>query len=457
MTAQREKNEREAPEGLPPFLFKRKAAGWVFMNGNIPNPGDFVTMFADKIRNPQHPDPEINEERRVTLVTAAYDKGHEFNDRHHIHDFEQIGIDAGWQGGYPTRVRNLSVWNHFNTWKKKEKWLYRRYTEKQDAILAITEDYYKKMEETVERAVATLNGLKEDYPDLGLYEFYQLETWQPDGSTVLSESVRANERIEKDLTRLKKRRTDLTRVLELRNLIEHLVYKDSEVLAACKAIEDHFKYASGLEKSQLYVEQREALRQTLLNAATIFIYGGRVYVLMNRLRFYDLQKTLRLAVEQGANLFGISAGSVIQSNQFSLALPDAPSGGHLIAADEGVGLIENIRIFPHVYDYQPYVRDGSRDDLTFFALRHPGNVAVGLNQTSVLLREVYRCAKDGKTYLRYSSVGDDPVLVFGPRGRRYEMLKGDQLLLPGTRGFSGAFQLARLEEIEAAETECEEG
>ena len=125
-----------------------------------------------------------------------------------------------------------------------------------------------------------------------------------------------------------------------------------------------------------------------------------------------------------------------------------------MAADEGVGTVTGLRIFPHAHDYHPYMRSGNRNDLSFFALRHPQSITVGLNQASVLLKETYLCREDGGTYHRYTSVGRDPVLVFGPRGSRHEMHPGDQLLMPGTRYHRGHVQLARREEMDPLETGC---
>ncbi len=440
--------------GLPGYLFENKAAGWILMNGNIPDPADLVQQFAEHLRRPHHFDPEIDAQARVTLVTAAFDKGHELHDRHLIGHFEAIGIDAGWEGGYPTRVRNLAVWHSFNAWKAAEPWLYRRYTEKQDAILAIKEDYYTKMARYVYHAVDILADLTSRYPGLGLFELYHADDWIPDTSTEPSDMTPDNDTVMQGLERLQSRPADADLARQLRGHIDHLVFKDSEVLAACKAIEDHFRTASGIDRSELYLAQRERLWKTLLESGTIFIYGGRVHVLMNRLRFYDLHEAIREAVRRGTNVFGISAGSIIQSDTFSIALADAPSGGHQVAADEGVGTVPGLRIFPHAHDYHRYMRTGNRNDLSFFALRHPDSVTVGLNQASVLLKETYRCSADGREYHRFTSAGNDPVLVFGPRGCRHEMRCGDQLLLPGTRPFAGHVQLARREELEEVEQQC---
>lgn len=424
----------------------KKAAGWVFQNGNIPQPRDLVRMFRQQILNPEHPDPETDAARRVVLVTAAFTSGHELHDRHLIRDFEEIGLDAGWDNGYPTKVRNLAVWSAFKTWQSKEKWLYQRYTEKQDTILAIKRDYLEKNQGYVERVFRALGALAGRYPHLGLFELYNLETWRKDPDEVLPQTPAAAS-ISRNLEKLSASAGDLGRATEIRRCLDHLIYKDSEVLAAIESVEGHFRAASGLESSELYLSQREELREAIRGAATLFLYGGRVFVLMNRLRFYGLDETLREAVGAGSNLFGISAGALIQSDYFFLAEPHGSPGGHLMAADQGLGLVHGLRVFPHADDYYKYIREASRNDLSFFALRHEGCVTVGLNQESVLKYERYRCDADDKVYRRYSSVGGQPVLVFGPRGMRYEMGPGDELLLPGTRHYDGAARLAWAPEV----------
>ncbi len=433
---------------LPAKIFRDKAAGWVFQNGNIPKPRDLVHMFREQLLRPRHPDPEINAERRVVLVTAAFTSGHELHDRHLIHDFEEIGIDAGWKDGYPTRVRNLGVWSAFKTWQKKERWLYQRYTEKQDAVLAIKRDYLEKNQGYVDRIFQLLGELSQTYRFLGLYEIHHLPEWRQTPETVLPRTPEAAASMQRNLEALVASRSSLAKAEEIRHCLEHLVYKDSEVLTLLQAIEDHFRECSGILDSQLYREQKADLEKTVTQAATLVLYGGRVYVLMNRLRFYGLDKVIREAVDRGTNLFGISAGALIQSDHFFLAEERGTPGGHLMAADAGLGLTPGLRIFPHADDYYRYIREASRNDLSFFALRHREGVAVGLNQESVLLFERYLCPKDARVYHRYSSVGPQPVLVFGPRGMRYEMGPGDELLLPGTRHYDGTPRLAWAPEVE---------
>lgn len=433
-----------------------KAAGWVFQNGNIPQPRDLVRMFRSQILKPCHPDPEIDESRRVVLVTAAFTSGHELHDRHLIRDFEEIGLSAGWKDGYPTNVRNLSVWSAFKLWQKKEPWLYQRYTEKQDTVLAIKRDYLEKNGGYVDRVFRSLGQLGGRYRFLGLYEIYHLQEWRKNPEAVLPGTPEAAAAMSRNLEALSASASDLKRAQEIRRCLDHLIYKDSEVLATIAAVEGHFRECSGLDSSELYNEQRAELEDAILKAATLFLYGGRVYVLMNRLRFYGLDAALRQAVAQGSNVFGISAGALIQTDHFFLAEPHGSPGGHLMAADQGLGLVEGLRVFPHADDYYKYIREANRNDLSFFALRHEDCITVGLNQESVLLFERYHCQADSKVYRRYRSAGTQPVLVFGPRGMRYEMGPGDELLLPGTRHYDGTARLAWAPEVEELDYQADQ-
>ena len=91
------------------------------------------------------------------------------------------------------------------------------------------------------------------------------------------------------------------------------------------------------------------------------------------------------------------------------------------------------------------------DILSFFTLRQKHGVVVGLSQNSVLLCEKYKDPIDGKIYSRFSSVGEEPVLVFGERGIRYDLEKNDQIFMPGTKFYIGRNQIARAHEIEEFE------
>lgn len=429
-----------------------KAQGWVFLNGNVATEQDLVGMFRHQMLHPQHQDPVIDKSCKVLLITAAFFKGHEHHDRHLISMFERMGIDAGWNGPYPTNIQNLSVYSMFLDFKEKEKWLYRRYTEKQDQLIAAKRDYHSKNQHYLDRVTEDTDRLEGRYENLSLYEFYHYDEFdEPD---YLLEGVDEEERDLKlaDIKRLKRSSRALGWCQEIRDLVDHLNYKDEEIFSLCRHIEAYFLEKSGVLNSSLYQEQREDMQQRILSSASCILFGGRVFVLTNRLRFYRLGEVFQDALTGGTNFFGISAGTMCLQERYFLSLPRDFPGGFLRAADQGVGLVSGLSVFPHAYDYR-YIREAHQDELSLFTLRHRDRVAMGLNEKSVLLCEKYCDPVNGKIYKRYSSVGDDPVIVFGERGRSVEMEQNDELILDGAKFFDGRPKVGTREDICSAETE----
>jgi peptidase E len=439
-----------------PEPFEHKAAGWILLNGNVVWESDLVEMFRSRILRPQHSIPEVDRKRKVLLVTAAFNRGEEHRDRHLIAMFEKLGIEADWHQHMPRNIQNLSVYTMFERFKQREPWVHKRYTEKQDILKAIKRDYALKNQAYVDLVQWQVSALAEAYPGLGLFELYHAALPGHGIERLLADEEAADrpDRAAKlrQLTRLKSHASDLRRCAEVHHTAEHLLFKDEEVFALCRALEQYFLEKSGVRQSSYYQQQRHELQERILSSATVFLFGGRVYVLANRLRFYDLAPVFTQAVALGTNLYGISAGAICQTERFSLTFDRAETGGHIHAADVGMGLVSGFRVFPHANDFRS-IREGRRDDLTFFALRMPHEVAVGLNEKSVLLCETYRDPVDGQVRKRYSSVGTDPVLVFGQRGERHEMEPNSEILLEGSKFYGGKAQLATRAEVAELERE----
>lgn len=447
------RNSNDAAGG-PRFSkpFEDKAMGWIFLNGNVSKEEDLVRMCRERILNPQNFDPKVNESKKVLLVTAAFQKGHEHFDRHLIDMFERLSIDARWECDFPRNIQNLSAWTMFNTFKERERWLHRKYTEKQDMIKAIKQDYLTKNSHYVESAHQTAKELGRTYANLTMFDFYHIEEF---GETpeIFTTGVVNKEQADKkmaDVESLYKNCLDRDLCKELRATIDHIIFKDDEVFSLCKYIEDYFLESSGIANSQLYQEQRHDLKERILSSASIFIFGGRTYVLVNRMRFYRLGEFIKEALNQGTNIYGISAGTLCQMHKFYLNLERFAQGGYLRAADMGMGIVEGLWVTPHAEDYI-YIREAHPDALSFFSLRQRNGVMVGLSERSVLLFERYKDPLDGTIYRRYTSIGEEPVLVFGIRGIKHEMKPDSQLIIEGTKFFAGTNMVGDEEDIEELE------
>ncbi len=431
--------------------FENKSYGWIFLNGNVEKEQDLVSMCQNQIIHPQNFNEKINKSKKVLLVTAAFQKGHEHQDRHLIESFEKVGIDAMWENGHPKNIQNLSVWTMFNDFKYREKWMYQKYTEKQDVLKAFKQDYLVKNSQYLEKAHELTRDLARTYPNLSMFELYHLDSLGKDNTVfTINHNKETSDLILKDLESLAKNPFDMDLCKELKAVIDHLLFKDQEVFATCQFVEEHFLEKSGIQDSSLYKEQREELGERIKSSATIFIYGGRVYVIVNRLRFYRLSEFFKDALVQGTNLFGISAGTLCQMDKFYLNLDRFSAGGYLRACDMGMGLVKGLWVTPHAEDYT-YIRDANRDALSFFSLRQTNGVVVGLSAKSILLCEKYKDPIDGEMYDRYTSIGDEPVLVFGVRGVKHEMKKNSQLILNGTKFYSGRPMIGDDEDMDELE------
>jgi len=443
------------PAGTSPYSkpLQDKVQGWIFLNGNVSREEDLVSMCRQSIQEPFHFDPGINNSKKVLLVTAAFQKGHEHQDRHLIEMFERVSIDAKWENDFPRNIQNLSVWSMFNTFKERERWLHRKYTEKQDRIKAIKQDYLLKNSHYVESAHQTSKELARIYPNLTMFDLYHIDQFNEDHdmfTTGLSKEQADTKLM--DLQSLYNSPLDRDLCKELKATIDHLVFKDEEIFEICQFIEDYYLEKSGISSSSLYHEQRKDLEERITSSATIFIFGGRTYVLVNRIRFYRLDEYFKKALARGTNVYGISAGTICQMDRFYLNLERFTPGGYLRAADRGMGLVEGLYVTPHAEDYA-YIREAHPDALSFFSLRQKNGVMVGLSEKSVLLCERYKDPLDGQVYKRFTSVGEEPVLIFGERGMKHEMKKHAQIILEGTKFFSGRNMIADEADIEDMERE----
>lgn len=434
-----------------PFL--HKAEGWLFLNGNVFYEQDLIRMVKRWVKNPQHKDAIINKSRKVLLITAAFDRGQEHHDRHLINLFERLEIDASWKNNFPQNIQNLSIYTMFKEFEEREPWLYQRYTEKQELIKAMKAAYYKRTYNWALEVDHLRREIQAEHPELTLFDLFNYDKIDDNPHFLLINDNKTRSELHlKALYSLRHSPSSTEKCKKIRYLIEHLIYRDDEIFHTLIEMEHFFLEKSGIEKSGLYNEQREDLINRLITSASVFIFGGRVFVLNNRLRFYQLSSVFKDAVGKGTNVYGISAGSICQTNRFSLTFDRSGSASDIFAADFGLGLLQKIRIFPHANDIR-YIAQADRDELTFFVLRHQENVVIGLREKSILLSETYRDPVDTKLYKRYSSVGEHPVMVFGERGERVDLSYMDEIFMEGSKFYAGFVQIAKRRDVIVLEKE----
>jgi hypothetical protein len=420
--------------------------GDIFLNGNVMNEADLIGMTWQHVVKPQTFRDELNESRKVLLVTAAWQRGHEFNDRHIIRHFEDLGINADWQNGFPGNIQNLGLYSAFAQFIQAQPDLYAIYHQKQKRIKAVKRDYFIANQEHTTLLFKDFKKFKSIIPALGLFDlFYSIkDEMDLDFFTRDLDLDSLNGKV-KGIRKLQRTPKAKKLALAIRNNLEEMIAEDQVIYQECQDIEQSFFKTSGILNCDLYLQQQSDMQQRILSSATVYLFGGRVYVLNNRLRFYQLGSTFAEALNQGSNLYGISAGSIVMTDNFALNFEKHFRGGFLRAEDSGMGLAKNLWVFPHANDYR-YITKADENTLSFFALRHFPDICVGLSANSILRCERY-LASDGKEYDRYTSYGHDPVLVFGVRGRKQQLQRGDQIAIKGTRFYRGENMIYTHEEI----------
>ena len=217
--------------------------------------------------------------------------------------------------------------------------------------------------------------------------------------------------------------------------MEKIRENDAQMLRVCHEIDDYFFSTSQVAQDPLYQAIKKQLEERILSANSIFIFGGHIAVLWNRLNFFKLKEAFVEALSRGTNFYTVSAGSLCLCEY--LVVFDDNSNEWTGSSrmydyelfDQGFGLVTKVQLFPHCRDYI-FMEDP--DTIAYTAARFNRSACVGLDQNSFLMMETYR---DGACeYERFSSVGkQEGLYVFQPSGEVKITQRGDELLLPGTR------------------------
>lgn len=393
--------------------------GRIVFNGNIQFETDFIRRFQAQILDSQHEEPSVRDTRKVLMITAAWQR-QEFDEGHVRKALHQAGIEPRYESGYDANVQNLSIYHEFNRLKSKDPDLYEHYHAKQKVIQQVKRFYREKNSGLIRILKRQLRLLRETYPGISLARVlhYEVHTGQQKLSDYNPWQLLyhyACQDIQASLDKLR----------------EH----DQQMLQICHEIDDAFFDATGVSQHPLYIQMRDEMRRRIASANSIFIFGGHIAVLANRLNFYRLKDSFREALERGTQFFTVSAGSMClcdytvvfdeDSREWTRdqGMPDYE------LFDKGFGLVSKIQLFPHCKDY---IDMDDPDTIAYTAARFNRSLCVGLDQHSFLQLETYR--EQGQEFERFSSVGrDEGVYLLRADGQVYETRRGEELALPGTQ------------------------
>ncbi|MFP4496798.1 MAG: Type 1 glutamine amidotransferase-like domain-containing protein [Vulcanimicrobiota bacterium] len=392
--------------------------GSIILNGNIEFEVDYIYKFKEKLLSSIHKDPKVREDKKVLLITAAWRRD-EHREEHVKEAIRDIGIKSLYKDGYDVNIQNLSIYHMFNEFKKKEPRLYKFYHEKQENIIAVKEFYRKKNHSLVGLLKSQVRQIRKEFPGTSFAEIMAYDV-KEETRTLVDKNV--------------KQHRFHYYCRDIQYTLKHIRDMDNEMALVSREIDNYFFTKSKVMENPTYKTQKEILEKRILSANSIFIFGGNVAVLMNRLNFYKLKDTFRKALADGTNFFTVSAGSDVLSDKIilygwvDLEHPEVHRDFEFF--DHGFGLITKLTLFPHCLDR---IKTRDPDTLSYLAHRFESSIAVGLDQLSFLKLETY-ADENEQIYERYVSVGkEEGVYVFDKSGKLIVKEFGDELEIPGSK------------------------
>ncbi len=392
--------------------------GTILFNGNIRFETDFIEQFKNRILSSNHIDSKIVDSKKVLLITAAWQK-REFKENHIKQALYDIGIQPSFKNGFDQNIQNLSIYHDFNRFKDHVPSIHSFYHTKQQVIQKVKEFYREKNSGLISILQKQLAILKEAFNNVSLH-------------AVLSYDVQ--------LTSNNLNSINQWELLyhygckDIQSTMKKLTENDDEMIKVCHEIDDYFFSNSNIQKNDTYKYMKEELEERILSSNSIFIFGGNVAVLYNRLNFFKLKDTFKQALDNGTNFYTISAGSLSLCDKI-IVLDDNSNewaGKNMYdyeLFDVGFGLVKKVQIFPHCRDY---IHLEDSDTITYTVERFKDTMCVGLDENSFLLLETYQ--ENGQEFERFSSIGKkDGLYLFNKNGNVKITNYSEELNLPGTK------------------------
>lgn len=393
--------------------------GSVIFNGNMPSEAALIETFKDRILNSNHELEAVRDSKKVLLITAAWQK-REFTENHIKKALYKIGHKPNLVNGFDQNIQNLCLYHDFNQFKAKEPQFYKYYHRKQQVIQHVKLFYRQKNSGLISILRKQLEQLKDIFPNITLHQ-------------ILSYATHKNTQNLHDLNQLELLFHYACK--DIQNSMETLRENDKEMLRVCKEIDDHFFINSKVAENNVYIQLKNQLEQRILSSNSIFIFGGNIAVLFNRLNFFKLRDTFQKALKNGTNFYTVSAGSmslcdyIIVTNEESEWTGNPHTMLDLELFDQGFGLVKKILFFPHVKDY---FQIDNHDTVTYMVNRFKDKICLGLDQGSFLLMETYE--ENGQELERFTSVGhDEGLYILNKNGKVTIKKYGEELELEGTK------------------------
>ena len=253
--------------------------------------------------------------------------------------------------------------------RRRKPELYKFYHEKQQNIIAVKEFYRKKNYHLVNILKDQIKQIRKEFPGTTFAKAMEYDV-----------AEEARNLVDKNV---KEHRFHYY-CRDIQYTLKHIRDMDNEMAAVSKEIDGYFFSKSKIELNPTYMKQKTGLENRILSSNSIFIFGGHVGVLLNRLNFYKLKDAFRKALASGTNFFTVSAGSDVLADKIILYgwvdLENPDSKREFEFFDNGFGLITKLTLFPHCLDR---IKTKHPDTLSYLAHRFRSSICVGLDHDVV--------------------------------------------------------------------------
>ncbi|EYF00663.1 Type 1 glutamine amidotransferase-like domain-containing protein [Chondromyces apiculatus] len=368
--------------------------GTLLLNGNAESEEHLIQAAAPLLLGSRHADPALAASRTVLLVTAGWAE-HEHDEGHIKRALNRIGLSSAWDAGYDRALVNLSLLAELNDLCRRAPELSDAWGELRDAEQTARRFYLEHNAHLLTLFRRALHDAKQLDPDLTVPRLLSRES-PTGGPRPLARHALAQ---------------------QLRQALSTLEANDDHLFQLLAEIERRAFDAAGAVYHPGWRATRERLEQRILDANTILLFGGRLDLLLDALRFFRLREPLAEALRRGAQIVAMSAGAMSLCERVIVYDDFAETPRDFQLYDRGLGLVRDLQLFPHCMER---IQTDDPDNLAYLARRFRHQACIGLNQRSFLFLEL--------TPRRATSWGnDDAVYRFGPDGTKHAYRAGEAI------------------------------
>ena len=370
--------------------------GALLLNGNAERDTDLVEAAAPFL-------PEVlglgsSSPRPVVLVTAAW-ADREHDEGHVKRALNALGVPSRHEDGFDRGIENLSLHHELEAVFREAPELERAWADLARAVEAARSFYLAHnahLIALVRRALSSVRAIDPTASLAALSRPARVESFAA-GTSLL--------------------RHALSR--ELTHALSTLEDNDDRMVALLEDLERRTFDAVGVALHPTWRAARARLEERVVGAGAVFLFGGRLDLLLGGLRFFRLRDAFAEALRRGALFVAMSAGAMSLCERVIVYDDFAAEPSDFQLFDRGLGIVRDLQLFPHCTDR---IQTDDPDNLAYLAHRFRHQVCVGLNQRSFLRLET--------SPLRATSVGrDDHVYVFDPSGRKLAIRTGEPVAL----------------------------